>query len=133
MTYEDKYWLALTAYREARSEPVTGILAVMDTIMERVHRKGTSVCREVLRPYQFSANSVKDHNNQVTMGDDYEHFMSLAEVVAARFEQDPSIGVYYRERPTHYHTTAISPEWNVNMEYVGTINNHKFWIERRYK
>lgn len=132
MTQEDKYWLALTAYREARSEPVEGILGVMDTIMERVYRKGTSVCKEVLRPYQFSANSVKDPNNQVTMGKDYDKFMSLADTVAAQFDSNPKIGVYFRERPTHYHTTAISPEWNKSMEYVETINNHSFWIEKRY-
>jgi len=132
MTYEDIYWLALTAYREARSEPVSGILAVMDTIMERVHRRGTSVCKEVLRPYQFSANSVKDPNNQVTMGDDFDKFMSLAYTVAAQFESDPATGVYYDDRPTHYHTVAINPSWNESMSNMGTINNHMFWKEDKW-
>jgi cell wall hydrolase len=59
--------LAVTAFLEARSEPVQGIVAVMFTVTNRVARKhyGASIQEVCLWPWQYSCWNLQDPNREI--------------------------------------------------------------------
>jgi hypothetical protein len=73
----DEQLLALTAYLEARGEPVLGLVGVMFTVVNRVVRKhqGRTVAEVCLWPYQYSCWNARDP--QCVQG------LELAELLAA--------------------------------------------------
>lgn len=55
MTIEDEAIGALCAYRENRSGGSAGMQSVLNVLMNRAAKRGTSVSEEALRPWQFSS------------------------------------------------------------------------------
>lgn len=127
---EARYWLALTAYREARGEGAIGMLAVMQVIMERVFdRRGRwpdTVPAVCLQPKQFSCFNPGDPNSAVFLDGD-TLALEFAETTLRR-HVGPGHGLVFPNRkPNHYHAAAIDPGWNDEMRRIGECGRHEFW------
>lgn len=132
----DAQILALTIYGEARGESAEGKIAVGSVILEREKRKkyGKGISGVCLKKWQFSCFNEADPN--------YKKLLSIIEqwdgVMATNYQFNNCYGIAEglldsRIEPnitaTHYHTLKSSPYWKDKLKYVGTIGNHKFYLE----
>ena len=111
--------LALNSYHEARGEPVEGQVAVNLVVLNRVKRNGSSICKEVFRPSQFSwtRNPPKVKKKDV--------LLRLKHIARASLHIKD-----YTNGATHYHAKYVYPEWASHMVYVGQWGNHLFYKEK---
>lgn len=135
---EDQFKCLETAiYFEARSEPVTGQIAVGQVILNRVksNKYPGSICKVVNQSYQFSfVNDLKHKRikkrelNTPTQRKVYESIKKSARIA---IEMSRS-GVDITGGATHYHATKVKPNWSKSksMKRLTRIDNHIFYKER---
>lgn len=126
--------LARTIFGEARGEPVEGLEAVANVVLNRVkiaQKKGRywwgnniiSVCQ---KPYQFSCWNKNDpsYNRLITVRADNIHFAT-----ALRIARRAVIGVLRDNTggATHYHADYVRPYWAQGETPVTIIGHHHFY------
>lgn len=119
--------LALAIYREARSEPVAGKLAVGHVILNRVRdsRWPDTVRDVILQPKQFSAFNKNDSQSTVFPKADndaaWEACVAAAQQVLGG---DPDI----TNGSNHYFADTIDPpDWANPSKHTLTIAHHIFY------
>ena len=121
-------WLALAVFNEARSEPITGQIAVAETVLNRT----VSAC------YPDTVRSVVLDRNQFSW---VQRGGYLTKSSAERADQKSwkkaysvALSTYIQfllrdKRPTqytHFHTKDIRPAWASKGSSVRRIGNHVF-------
>lgn len=126
--------LARTIFGEARGEPVEGMEAVANVVLNRVHISqkkgrywwGNNIIGVCQKPYQFSAWNKNDPSYQrlTTVTDKNIHFAT-----ALRIARRAVIGALpdCTNGATHYHADYVSPYWARGEAPVKTIGRHIFY------
>ena len=120
--------LAVALYYEARGEPVEGIKAVAEVIINRVNddRYPDNVCDVVCEPKQFSFT----HDGLSDTPASNDPSWHRVQVSAQEALQGNLVGI----SSTHYHTNNVSPSWAKHYRLDGVIGNHIFYSnETAYK
>ena len=121
--------LAEALYFEARGEPVKGIFAVGEVILNRVkaERFPNSVCGVVNqgtgKKYQCQFTYTCDGHKEVI------HEPAAYEKVGkiARLMLDGTAPLDLTDGATHYHTKAVAPRWSRVYDRTTTIGQHHFY------
>lgn len=127
-TMRERQCLAEAIYYEARSERVSGQLAVAEVIMNRVrsrHYPG-SVCGVVYQgaerttgcQFSFTCDGSLD---STPYGRGWDRAEKIADHVMMGFARPVT------SRATHYHTTAVDPVWNDSLVRTRRIGSHIFY------
>ena len=115
--------LVLNVYHEARGEPFLGQVAVAEVVLNRVEdtRWPNDVCGVIYQPYQFSWTI----SGTVRAPSDLVAYHRAKQAVEWAID-NRSITA------THYHHRDIIPVWSKHprMDYLFTIENHKFYEEQ---
>ena len=108
---------------ESRSESEKGAVAVAHVILNRMnsHRWGDSVKDVVYQRHQFSYTEAEQQNTPSEK--DWRRAYLLSWEVLEGLVASP-VG-----NADHYHATYVKPNWAKEMEYVSTIDSHKFYKE----
>ena len=123
--------LARTVYGEARGEGVPGMEAVANVVMNRAGVGGwwgDTVLSVVMKPYQFSVWNPGDPNRALILGkfpfQGDELFNTAWQIAgdAIAFDLPDRTG-----GATHYHTTAVKPDWASGQVPVAQIGRHVFY------
>ncbi len=128
--------LAEAVYYEARSETRSGQKAVAEVVMNRVDSKHfpDTVCGVVYEGSERSTGCQFSFTCDGSMdiapkGKAWERSQDVAELVM-------NGGVLpFTGRATHYHTTAIKPNWSDNLRMTKRVGSHVFYrfAPRDYK
>ena len=140
--------LAVTAFLEARGEPVWGLIAVMWTVLNRMHHRqcGRTVSEVCLWPLQFSCWNDRDPNQalglsiarRLVTGESLVGLpdaivLATCQFLAARVLSDPPRVADPTHGATHYFAprrVARIPEWadpEGGAEPTVTIGAHQFY------
>jgi len=115
--------LAMNIYHEARGETEKGKLAVAAVTMNRVKAKyyPDTVCGVVWQKKQFSWTELKLKYHAVK---DTKAWVNAIEIAQLFIDGGnwPGVG-----EATHYHTTAVSPNWKDDTLLVAQVGNHLFY------
>ena len=116
--------LAIAIYYEARNQPIDGQIAVAEVILNRVEseRYPDDVCGVVWQHRQFSfTHDGRAENPQ------HEVWPTI-QTLAAGILEDPEVYLL-GHGATHYHATYVDPYWSSELEVVGQIGDHIFYVE----
>ena len=121
--------LARTIWGEARGDGELGMRAVANVINNRANIGGWwggSIVAVALMDKQFSAWNENDPNRAKMLSvtaDDKQFALALiiAKDVVRGVSVDPTGGA------THYHTTAVSPDWRDDSKITKQIGTHIFY------
>lgn len=116
--------LALNIYFEARGEPESGQYAVAHVTMNRVRQNGTSICKEVHKPHQFSWTRMKyrvPHKNN----EEWKQAIRIARSVHSR--PDPTKGSTYFFNPHKCSNTKSIVTGRVKKTRIGA---HVFYANK---
>jgi len=124
--------LSLNIYFEARSEQIPGQYAVAQVTMNRVKRNDSNVCKEVLKPKQFSwtNDKVEVRDGKYYLKAEFKpkdvYAWQVAKIVAGvtlsgKLLYDISHGAEF------YHTESVNPRWNKSFVKVKQIGKHVFY------
>ena len=121
MTNEEKFYLSVCIYHEARGEPVEGQIAVGHVILNRVIKRKKSIKEVVLQPYQFSwANEgmppIKDYISFIEC-------MNVADIVL----EERKIGEYFYGSDHYFADNIDPPSWSKSMTFIKKIGRHLFF------
>ena len=118
--------LRMCGWAEARGEPRRGLLAVLHVIRNRALKADTTLAKEILRPWQFSAFNADEHTGQrrqmLEAHATDPRGWACVDAVCELFEQgctgDPTEGA------THYYVEKMEnpPKWG---------RSHEGWQETR--
>jgi N-acetylmuramoyl-L-alanine amidase len=138
---------ARTLYGEARGQPLDGIIAVANVIVNRA-RRGTygatpaagggllgvtqtgaprgALAAVCLRPWQFSCWNARDPNRAIIERVQPGNFMFdvcrlVASLAIRGLLHDPTGGA------THYHTKGVAPDWSRGKTPSAVIGDHLFF------
>ena len=127
-TIESRQCMAEAIFYEARSERLSGQLAVAEVVMNRVHSRHypNSICGVV---YQGSERTTGcqfsftcDGSMETTpYGEGWTRAVQVADHVMMGFAQPVT------RRATHYHTVAVDPVWNDTLVRTRKIGSHIFY------
>ncbi len=120
-TERDLHCLATNIYHEARGEGYLGGLAVAVVTLNRVQHRDypRTICEVVYQPRQFSWTNRRGHKPTTNPASIY-----LARVALSHRHQLRGF------RATHYHTTAVKPQWRLHLQRVAKIGDHVFYREK---
>ncbi|MDU8943861.1 cell wall hydrolase [Ovoidimarina sediminis] len=124
-------WACLSEalYFEARGEPIKGIFAVAEVILNRVkaERFPDTVCGVVKqgtgRKYQCQFTYTCDGHKEVI--NEPAAFEKVAKI--ARLMLDGTVPANLTDGATHYHTKAVAPRWSRVYARTATIGQHHFY------
>lgn len=113
--------LAEAIVYEARGESEVGRASVAHTILNRVvsSRWGDDVPSVVYEPHQFSY-TMKEQRTKPKKSDWISAKLLAAEIMKGYIESPV-------KDATHFHTTDVHPYWANKLEYIVTIDKHKFY------
>ncbi len=125
---KDLQCLALNIYHEARSEPLSGQLAVAKVTLNRVESKSFphSVC-EVVKQGGQKRNRCQfswwcdGKSDQPTEEKAWRKSLELGRRVLADKTPDPTNGALY------YHATYVAPKWSRSFQRTAQIGRHLFY------
>ena len=118
-------YLAQGAYYEARGESNAGVVAVMQTILNRVnHNRWKDSIKGVLYEkgqfsYTFDGSMEKGKYNR-------KQWWRMLWIAYETKNGIIHIPDEWKEF-THYHEKSITPKWSKKFDLVATIQNHKFY------
>jgi len=124
-TASDLQCLAVAIYHEARDQSLDGQLAVASVILNRTEepaRWGATPCA-VVAPVQFSFLSAQGGYAPI---EDREAWAIAVEMAREALERGPSTLVGQAD---HYHTPAVDPDWDEDMDRVIQIGDHIFYAD----
>ena len=122
--------LALNMFFEARNEPLEGQLMVAEVTLNRVtsDRYPDTICEVVWQPKQFSwTHKVKQYDPTQMSYLDRVAWREIKDI-AGFILQDPSQALPGIEA-THYHADYTEPFWAAELEYLGQVGTHVFYVE----
>jgi ribosomal protein L14 len=125
----DLLCIAVAIYHEARDQALDGQLAVASVILNRTKepdRWGATPC-DVVVPVQFSF--MRDDGSYPAIPKD-EAWAIAVEMAREALERGPSTLVGQAD---HYHTPAVDPDWNEDMEQVVRIEDHIFFVDPKVR
>jgi hypothetical protein len=145
LNLEQHFTLALTAWRENRGAGDAGMQSVINVIMNRAAKHGTSPYAECVKPLQFSSMTAKG-DLELTLWpreDDVEwgRAQDLAVAACGKALEDITQGatLYYAPRGQEWKKRFTLPSgsevvfpdsWNLSaVHYVGTIGEQLFFRE----
>lgn len=109
--------LALTLYHEgAKDEPLDGLFAIAQTVLNRAGRQPERVCAEVQKYKQFSWTL------QPPPVVDGQPWRTAQQVAHLAFHMQD-----YTGGATHYHALYVKPYWRSDMEPLGQWGSHIFY------
>lgn len=118
--------MAVAIFFEARAEPIVGMEAVANVIINRVEdsRYPDTVCDVVWEPYQFSFthDGLTDDPEAHTGYQDKIAWVTSQEVAKAALRGD-LLGI----TSTHYHATNVLPYWTKHYSKDGQVGDHIFY------
>ena len=121
--------LAKTIYGEARGEGLSGMEAIANVVMNRVHKKnwwGQTISEVCLKPKQFSCWNENDPNGKLIKGD-----LTTDSVfqVCCRIAKRAIKGLLpdITKGSTHYHALSVNPAWANRLVPNAQIGNHLFY------
>lgn len=125
---QDLHCLALNIYHEARSEPLSGQLAVAQVTLNRVASESFphSVC-EVVKQGGQKRNRCQfswwcdGKSDQPTEMKAWQKSLDLGRRVLAEQVSDPTDGALF------YHATYVSPKWSRSFQRTAQIGRHLFY------
>ena len=118
--------MAVAIFFEARAEPIVGMKAVANVIINRVEdqRYPDTVCGVVWERKQFSFT----HDG---LTDDPEAHTGHQDKLAWDTSQEVAKGALQGNllsiTSTHYHSTSVLPSWTKHYNKDGKIGNHVFY------
>jgi N-acetylmuramoyl-L-alanine amidase len=122
-TFEaEKTCIATAIYHEARGEPLEGMIAVANVIVNRMKSQWfpTKACDVVYQRKQFSWTLFPSKLEPV---EDFRNtdILKIAELALLGKLID------YTNGATHYHANYVRPYWKHTKTYTVTIGNHIFY------
>ena len=118
--------LAVAIFFEARAEPIDGMAAVANVIINRVEdsRYPDTVCDVVWEPKQFSFthDGLTDDPEAHTGHQDKIAWVTSQEVAKAALRGD-LLGI----SSTHYHARKVLPFWANHYTKDGSVGEHIFY------
>ena len=125
--------LAVAIFFEARAEPIDGMQAVANVVINRVEdsRYPDTVCDVVWEPKQFSFthDGLTDAPEAHTGHQDKIAWVTSQEVAKAALRGD-LLGL----TSTHYHAQRVSPSWANSYDKDGLVGKHIFYTNNtRYR
>ncbi len=121
--------LALTVYYEARSEPMTGQIAVAQVVLNRVEHAAypATICEVVHQggTYRHRCQFSYWCDGKPETPSDYRAWR-LAKVIAQLTHDGVITGDV--NDATHYHADYSLPSWRIQMHLVATIGRHVFYL-----
>lgn len=124
--FGDDFILALCLWRESRGEGEQGMQAVANVVCNRVAVNGSSVYREVTKPWQFS--SITAHNDPqlglYPISDDPNWILAVAVAHSVMNGTLPDItnGATY-----YFNPSVVRPAWAADMQQTAQIGKHVFY------
>ncbi|MEM6535295.1 MAG: cell wall hydrolase [Pseudomonadota bacterium] len=125
---KQSHCLAEAIYYEARSEAITGQMAVAEVIMNRVadHRYPNSVCEVVYQgatrttgcQFTFTCDGALARK---PYGTKWDKAQTIASHVLMDLNESKTSGA------THYHATYVNPVWNSGLVKTRKIGTHIFY------
>jgi len=113
--------MALNIYHEgAKNEPVEGLFAIGQVVLNRAQRNPEKVCDVVFAPRQFSWTN---RPPIVEPGRPWDNALSVARL--SFHMQDFTGGA------DHYHAAYVNPYWRKDMTLVGQWGNHAFYRKKK--
>jgi spore germination cell wall hydrolase CwlJ-like protein len=115
--------MAVAVYFEARGEPIDGQLLVAEVIMNRAldDRWPDEPCDVISQPRQFSFYADGRSNRPR----DLEAFTTALLVAKEAWE-----GKHLETGALYYHTTAVRPVWRHDLQPIGVVGSHIFYVDR---
>lgn len=125
--------LAAAIFFEARDQPLDGMRAVGEVVMNRVEsdRWPDDVCRVVYQNKQFSfthdgkSDNYRKYNSNV--GD--REAGRIAEMLSKQILNGDRLGL----TSTHYHASYVAPYWRSFYHYDGMVGDHLFYTAKKGK
>lgn len=118
----EKTCIASAIYHEARGEPLEGMIAVANVIVNRMEsrRFPATACKVVHQRKQFSWTLFPSKLGPI---EDFRNtdILKIAELALLGKLID------YTNGATHYHANYVSPYWKHTKTYTVTIGNHIFY------
>ena len=127
--------LAMNIYHEARGESLAGQYAVADVVLNRLtdKRYPDTICGVVKESVKWKGNPVRNKcqfswycDGRPDTATQTDSWMQAVEVAISILHYDKFRGI--TEGATHYHTNYVDPFWNTSYRLIGTIGDHKFYI-----
>lgn len=113
----DVQCLGSAVYYEARGESLLGQKAVVEVILNRVKRRGLSICEVVLQNKQFSFVSRRTQ---------WLSEEASEKVLKALSRVSEAVG----KCATHYHNHTVQPKWAQAFVILRVIGGHIFYGRR---
>lgn len=121
--------LALNIYHEGRGETELGKKIIAQTVMNRANHSDANVCREVMKPYQFSwTNKLVSGRRLKLHGKPQEkEAWEKCQIIAKQaLNGDLDLPKKYRN-VTHFHTPRVQPNWTNRMIKLGRVDGHIYY------
>lgn len=115
LTAEDRDLIERVVAAEARGESLDGMAAVAQSIRDRASSWGKTYADVVSQPHQYA--------------EPYQGEISREVKAAVSAVFDNSYRVFEEPVLYFYNPEKAAPEWAEDMDYLGTIGNHKFFNE----
>ena len=108
-------------YFESRGEPIEGIRAVANVVLNRMKKEAKTACEIIRAPYQFSwyipGVVYRMHDLAVL-----EKIQDIA--INAMSNQEDNV-----DGATHFHNDQVKPYWSRKFTRTATIGRHTFYKE----
>ncbi len=113
--------LAVGIYYEAKSEPLTGQLAVGHVIADRARsgRFAPTYCGVLFQRSQFSFVRGKSYPAPARASRQWHNAVAVAKIVAQKLHRSAVPGALF------FHAKRVSPRWRLSR--VGSVGNHIFY------
>ena len=122
--------LTMNGYFEARSEPISGIIATMETVLNRVESQDypNTVCEVVLQEnkrgcqYSWWCDGLSDFPRE-------ENSLKTAKALAQLMLDEGDYISVVGSEATHYHTDDVLPYWAKSKEFrkIKQVGKHIFY------
>lgn len=126
--------LALNVYHESRGEPELGKKIVAQTAINRANLYNTSICKEVLKPNQYSWTKQLVYEKKLKpsgMPTDDKAWEDSKRIAQAAIDGNLSIPKRY-QTATSFHSIRVHPNWSKQLRCVGRVGQHIVY-EPRYE
>ena len=109
--------MALTLYHEGlKQEPLDGLFAIGQTLLNRAERQPERVCAEVQKYKQFSWTL------SPPPVEDGAPWRTAQQVARLSFHMQD-----FTDGATHYHALYVKPYWRTDMTILGQWGSHIFY------
>jgi N-acetylmuramoyl-L-alanine amidase len=121
--------LALNIYHEGRGEPELGQKIIAQTTMNRANQNSSNVCKEVVKPSQFSWTKDFVVGRELKVKGrptDKASWIKCKAIARQALSGQLNVPKQYRSA-TSYHNTTVNPTWSNRMIRLGRVNRHIFY------